>query len=86
MAVDIKAVLGQWIELRTAAGMTNGQALLIQNKGLPVLVMEASASPAANSDDGYHLGTGKVIEVSGSELGVWVKAQHDAARLFVQEV
>lgn len=83
---DIYVPPRQWVNAYALSGIAVGGALLVQNKGpLPVVVLEAAAQPAADSEAGYKLEHCAAIEVSAGSVGVWVLALASDARLFVQE-
>lgn len=83
---DIYVQPKQWVNAYTAAGLPVGTAMLLQNKGDPVLLQEAAEQPLAVSDDGFYLAAGRSVEVDAGSPGVWIKAPFQISRLFVQEV
>lgn len=85
MAGDIQAPHRQWVDVYGLSGIAVGAGMLVQNKGLPVLVLEAAAQPAASSEEGFYLVSGQAIEIAAGSPGVWIQALSGSSRLFVQE-
>lgn len=84
MAADIQAPQGEWVSAYALSGILEGTPIVLQNKGVAVLVQESAAEPT--TDLGWFLPTGGSAEISSGASDVWIKALPGDSVLFVQEI
>lgn len=63
-----------WVNLATSSGMTEGDALMIQNITTnPVIIAMQDAKPDAASTSGYYLPQYESYRVTSAQ-GIWIKS------------
>lgn len=82
--IDDTPIPINWVDAHTAAGLTGGVALTIQNKGAwSVLAMIRNEEPAAGTVSGFRI---RPNEVWSTELGdtVWLRAEGGTSYMSIQ--
>lgn len=82
---DIVITNAGWTNLYTAASLTVGTGLIVQNKsGSPILLQIKATSPTASSVDGVALDMLQASEIDSGASGVWAKSTSLSATINVQ--
>lgn len=76
---DITVPTGAYLDLYSAAGLTDGTAIQIVNKGVVmVYIQENITQPSATSTDGRVItpitGNNAVLDISSGSDKIWVRA------------
>jgi hypothetical protein len=82
---DITITNTSWTNLYTAASLTVGTALLVQNKASqPILLQIKAAAPSASNVDGVAIDKFQFSQIDSGASGVWAKATMSSAVINVQ--
>lgn len=86
--MDVQTINGGWVNVYSAAGITVGIGLEVQNKSSSNLltIQESATQPAADDFSGRLLRYCDVAEVWPGSLGVWVRGATSSIYLNVQAV
>lgn len=85
--MDVQAINSGWVNLYSAAGITAGAGLEVQNKNSNLVTIQESATqPSAENYAGRLLRYCDVVEVLAGSPGVWVRGASSSLWLNVQEV
>lgn len=85
--MDVQTINSGWINVYSAAGITVGTGLEVQNKNSNLITIQESATqPAAEDFSGRLLRYCDVSEVWPGSPGVWVRGATSSIYLNVQAV
>lgn len=83
--IEDVVVTETWVKAHTLTGITQGRALILQNKGpFNVLLFLGEAQPAAGSNSGFRMTTDREW-VSDDGDTVWVRSENDHSAMCIQE-